>query len=362
LALVAPLADGIEALRKELTDHNMQGFWDMGRELDEFAFKEPRGKFQPYIWKWDDISRLLGRTSDLVGLGGHGETARRTLRLVNPALRQSSNSMTHTLHTSIQLVNPGEVADAHRHTMGAIRFVVEGHDTFTTVENEPFPMEPGDLILTPQWTWHDHENKGSGPMVFVNGVDSPLMQYFGCWFTEPFPDKQQLWTKPVDFTRQHLGLLRPAGRHEPQDVAFRYPYTEARAALALLADGPGDPHDGVLLEYVHPVTGGHTLPTMSCLLQMLRPGERTQAHRHTSSGMFHVVEGRGVTVAGDVRLEWERGDCFAVPNWTPHWHENLSAEGPAILFIVSDRPQLEAFGLYREMSEEEHAAQLAARR
>lgn len=94
------------------------------------------------------------------------------------------------------------------------------------------------------------------------------------------------------------------------------------------------------------MTGGPTLPTISAHLQLLRKGEHTNAHRHTSSSIYHVAEGGGRTVVADTVFDWEQGDTFVVPSWA--WHEHESLHGEAVLFSYTDKPILAAFGLYRE--------------
>jgi gentisate 1,2-dioxygenase len=138
--------------------------------------------------------------------------------------------------------------------------------------------------------------------------------------------------------------VRPDSIHPP---GYRYCWSETEQALKTLGERPGDPCDGIFLEYVNPLNGGPTLPTMSCGIQMLRPGEKTRSHRHTSSTVYHVFRGAGATVIDNVRYEWESGDSFTVPLWQFHYHENRFA-GPAILFVLSNKPALSALGYYRE--------------
>jgi 1-hydroxy-2-naphthoate dioxygenase len=121
-----------------------------------------------------------------------------------------------------------------------------------------------------------------------------------------------------------------------------------RAALETHQDNPGSAYDGVILHYAHPVTGGPTLPTIDCFAQLLRPGLRTEHHRHTSSAVYYVVEGQGTTLVGDEELDWSAGDSFVVPNWMWHAHVNRSSSTPAVLFSATDAPVLEALGMYRE--------------
>jgi len=119
-------------------------------------------------------------SGDAVKLGRIDEAAkRRTVQLVNPGLI-AEKATTRTIQMSIQLVKPGERAECHRHSAAALRFVVEGDGTaYTNVESEQMFMEPGDLILTPNWTWHDHFNGGDGPIVWLDGLDIRLVGTFG---------------------------------------------------------------------------------------------------------------------------------------------------------------------------------------
>jgi gentisate 1,2-dioxygenase len=90
---------------------------------------------------------------------------------------------------------------------------------------------------------------------------------------------------------------------------------------------------------------------MSAYLQLLRRNERTKAHQHTSSTIYHVAEGGGFSIIGEQKFEWEEGDTFVVPSWMPHFHASLNGE--AVLFSYTDRPVLSTFNLYRERSREE---------
>ena len=128
-----------------------------------------------------------------------------------------------------------------------------------------------------------------------------------------------------------------------------YPWTRARAALERLATGEGgSPYDGVIMEYTNPRTGGAAMSTMACFIQLLRPGQHTFAHRHTTSTVYHVVEGRGSTRVGDTVLEWEEKDTFCVPGWAFHEHVNASPTEPCFLFSFTDAPVIKGLQLYRE--------------
>ena len=267
----------LEDLDLDLEERNLEGYW----AVDRSPSLEPTPTVRPHLWRWENIYESLNRAGELVGLD-RSET--RTIRLINPGLKEKVRSATRTIHLSVQLVKPGEIARAHRHNMTAIRFVVKGRGACTTVEGEQFPMEEGDLILTPNWTWHDHYNGADGPIIWLDGHDGPLIHSLEVGFFEPFLQSQQPIERPPDFSSRQFGLARPSwGSATQKNPPLRYKWSDTYPALKTLSGGAGDPYDGVLLRYVNPLTGGWALPTMSCEVQMLRAGEKTGSHRHTSS-------------------------------------------------------------------------------
>jgi len=256
------------------------------------------------------------------------------------------------------VVMPGEIARAHRHSAAALRLIIESEGGYTVVNGHRIPMWPGDLVLTPNWTWHDHANDSNAPMLWLDGLDSPLIRMLACGFHEEYEAEAQSVGVGADpsFARYGAGGLRPAWESAPTapySPLWHYPYTQTREALErLAAEGSSSPFDGVIMEYTNPVTGGPAMPTIGCYVQLLQPGEHTQAHRHTSSAAFHVIEGSGYSVVDGQRLEWEDKDVFCVPGWAFHEHVNTGTQ-PAILFSHTDVPVMRSLGLYRE---ETHSA------
>jgi gentisate 1,2-dioxygenase len=204
--------------------------------------------------------------------------------------------------------------------------MLHGEGAYTTVEGTKCVMRRGDVVLTPSMTWHDHGNEGREPVLWIDGLDSPVVRYLETLYMEPYPEERQ----PVggDGTRR------------------LFPFADAHAALLARARGPADPYDDVLVEYQDPVTGRSLVPTVGCYLQMLRPGVRTRPHRETSSAVYHVVEGRGSSTIDGARFDWGPGDFFAIPPRALHAHAS-EAGAPAILFSFQDVPLLRALGLYR---------------
>ncbi len=329
----------LDEFNDELAEKNLLGFWTAGNRPETY---EPEPSYQPCIWRWRDVYGSLIKAGEILTLD---QTARRFIGFHTPTKFRT----THTLAMGVQLVNSGEVAEAHRHTMGAVRFVIQGGGAQTTVEGEAFPMEKGDLITTPNRTWHDHYNGSADPIVWIDGTDLPMVKFFEISFGDAYPTKQQQISKPKNYTLHELGPARPKwiNADSVQPPPYRYRWEDTEKALIDLGESPGDPFDGVVLRYINPLTGGSTLPTLSCEIQMLRPGEITWSHRHTSSAIYHAFRGRGVTTVGDQTFEWEEGDSFTVPQWLWHNHASQSKDA-VILFAINDKPVLDLLGFYRE--------------
>ena len=198
------------------------------------------------------------------------------------------------------------------------------------VNGERVPMYPGDLVLTPNWSWHDHANDTDAPMIWLDGLDTPLVRMLEAGFYEEYHQE-----------RQELGAAVNASQ-------WHYPMSEMRAALQrLAAANTADAGEGIVLEYTNRVTGGPVMPTIACHMQLLRPGEKTQARRRVCCTNYHVVEGAGYSMVDGQRLDWEDKDVFTVPTWTFYEHVN-SGDRPGFLFSFSDAPVMKALSLYRD--------------
>ena len=313
--------------------------------LHQLLPQERRTRAVPHAWSWRALCPLLVEAARLVPIE---QAERRVLVLENPGLK-GSYAITATLYAGLQIIRPGEAAPSHHHTPAALRFVVEGTGAYTTVDGVRCAMEPGDLIITPPLRWHEHGHEGSAPMVWLDGLDIPLVRSFEASWASCMRPAQPPAT-PTDSSQDELsgaGLLPRTSRYA--DTGYpqvRWPWAVARRALAsMAAAAPAD--QPIVLRYVNPRTGASPLATMGAETQWLRPRERTAAERRTTSAVFHVIEGAGESRIGDTTIAWERGDTFVAPPW--HWvrHANAAAE-PACLFQFNDEPAVRALGLYDE--------------
>lgn len=302
-------------------------------------------EIQPFLWRWSEVEPLVMKSGELVT--PDRDVERRTLRLATPGLERGT---TQTITAALQLLLPGECAPAHRHTPTAIRWILKGEGAYTTVEGDKCYMEPGDLILTPSWTWHDHANEGTEPMVWLDGLDVPLVRYLKANFYEAFPEDQQPVMGVGESERRYAaGALKPAWEEPqtPYSPLWHYKWDRTYQALKSLAQVDSSPFDDVAMAYTDPSTGGPVLRTMSCWIQLIRPGVRTKAHRQTSSAVYQVYRGAGYSVIDGQRFDWSEGDFFVMPSWAWHEHANESDE-EVILFSIQDIPVLKALALYRE--------------
>src|SRR5262245_19804014 len=174
--------------------------------------REPQSKARPWVWHWRDLRPQAMRAAQLVGTE---QAERRVLRLTNPELPGMSAS--NTLVANLQIVMPGEIARAHRHSASALRLIIEGEGGYTVVNGDRVPMHPGDLVLTPNGTWHDHANDTGAPMIWLDGLDTPLVRMLEAGFYEEYHQQTQAIGNSAGASRWH------------------YPMSEARAALEQMA-------------------------------------------------------------------------------------------------------------------------------
>jgi gentisate 1,2-dioxygenase len=317
-----------------------------GRALWQTEGTAKKASTVPYLWKYRDFRPLLFKAAEIVPI----ELAeRRVLVMANPGILTDWQASS-TLLANLQIIKPGEVARSHRHSASALRLVIEGTGAYTAVDGDKSYMERGDFVTTPNGTWHDHGNEGKAEMIWLDGLDVPLIQALEVNFFELYPELKQPLTNPADLSLRLYGAgsLKPTWvRHEAKhSPLLNYKFAPTYAALKAMAEkSDGSPYDGVSVEYVNPLTGGPAMPTIACFASLLRPGQHTKAHRHTGGTIYHVIQGKGTSVIGGKTFDWDEKDTFVVPSWA--YHEQL-ATTESVLFSYSDSAMLPALGLYRE--------------
>jgi len=303
---------------------------------------EPVPAGQAHAWHWRTMRPLLEKSCQAMP---ESYTARRSLTLKNPGLTRGTNQ---TMVAGYQMIGPGEISWAHRHSISALRFVIEGGDkVFTVVNGEKQAMEPYDLVLTPGWCWHDHHNQTDKPAVWLDALDVPFVLALNQDFYEELGETSQDRIEAPEPS----ALMRRLGETDKGRRVMRYPWAEARRQIDARSGETPDPQDGIVLEYLNSAGGGPALKSLSCRLTLLPPGFSGRLRRRSASSITFAIEGEGRLVTDDKELGFSPHDSFAVPNWSWYRLVNQSKTRPALLFSITDQPILETFGLYREENE-----------
>jgi gentisate 1,2-dioxygenase len=339
----------LDDLYEELDQEQLAPLWT---QVGELMPGHPTPCAQPYVWRWKTLFGLAERAGHLVPVDGGGE--RRAIALANPGLGGRPFA-TPTLWAAIQYLAPGETAPEHRHTQNAFRFVVEGQGVWTVVDGDPVSMQRGDLLLTPGWHFHCHQNVADSPMAWLDGLDIPFVQQTDSGFfasgsdtltTTSRPDRsraERLWGHPG---LQPVALL--GERPSSPIAAYRWQHTDRALAEQLEIEREGHPatmgtgHAAV--RFSNPTTGGDVMPTIRAEFHRLRAGAVSEPRREVGSSVWQVFAGSGSVLIGGVEHRLERGDLFVVPSWAEY--ELTSGDG-LDLFRFSDAPIFEALGLYR---------------
>lgn len=313
---------------------------------------KPQPRAVPHLWRWGQLYPLAARSADLVPVGRGGE--RRAISLGNPGLSGDPYT-TPTLWAAIQYLAPRENAPEHRHSQSAFRFVLEGEGVWTVVDGDPVGMRRGDLLLTPGWRFHGHQNVSDTPMAWLDGLDIPLVAQTDQGFFEYGPETVRDTSTPELSRNERLwggAGLTPVSAVGAQSssplMAYRWKHTDAALAAQLELELEG--HPGVLspghaaVRFSNPTTGADALTTMRTEMHRLRSGARSLRTRTSASSVWQVFQGSGTVELDGSASALQRGDVLAVPAWT---EVALHADTELDLFAFSDAPVFEKLGLLR---------------
>jgi gentisate 1,2-dioxygenase len=281
----------------------------------------PRKNFAPAHWKYQQARGALDAAGRLINT----ELAeRRNLILFNPASSNSYGTV-RTLVAAYQMIMPGEWARAHRHTPNALRLILDSEPgTYTEVDGVKIAMEPGDVLLTPNWSSHGHGNDSRACAYWLDFLDVPLVQMLEPMFFEPAEEEK---------TYEAFEGAPPT-----KDSPFVFPLSETLKRLDAAAAEPAGPFG------THVELGDPAMDTIGLHMMRLAPHVRTAPYRTTANNVYAIVKGTGATTIDGERFEWNRGDVIAAPAWRPHFHE---ASEDALMFRVTDEPVMQRLGFHR---------------
>jgi gentisate 1,2-dioxygenase len=144
------------------------------------------------LWKYEQVRPFLMRAGEAITAD---EAVRRVLILENPALRGQS-AITQSLYAGLQLILPGEVAPSHRHTQSALRFMVWKARAPTprwTASAPPCARATSSSRRAGPGTT---TAMGDGPVVWLDGLDIPMIRFFDAGFAQNDSRKSQAVSRP----------------------------------------------------------------------------------------------------------------------------------------------------------------------
>jgi gentisate 1,2-dioxygenase len=355
----------LKSLYDDVHAKNMFPFWATSTDVEHDEIKQLMGTARaiPFLWSCaEDIEPILHRAVELITMD---DSERRSLILVNPGLAPKRATVT-TMYTAYRLNDANEIMPPHRHSPSAIRFGLKGKGNFTGVDGENIIFGPGDMVLTPNDTWHNHGTVGNEQALNLSVLDLPLVETLNAvHFEHDYKEeengklvskKQQTPRFSTDYSQRiygYGGLLprfannqkRGAGLSSPM---FVYRWEMMRELFDRHRDNDGDAHDGLLVEYIDPTTGGPVFKTITFFAQMLQPGQATLPVKTTSSLLVSPFQGKGHSIVDGKRYDWKEFDTLAVPGGSWFEHKNDSGKDPLYLFVASDEPTLKKLALYKK--------------
>lgn len=336
--------DERETFYVDIQTQGLAALWTRFRGL---ITPEPSSGCSAHHWRYADAREALLRAGDLISAE---EAERRVLIMENPG-QPGSSQITSSLYAGLQLVLPGEVAPAHRHSQSALRLILEGPGSMSVVAGEPVTMELGDLVVTPPWAWHDHRNQTDAPTIWLDLLDIPIVKFFDTSFIEHGAAAEQLVTKERDHARiQYGSALLPDGfvpNHDSATPLTSYSFTTALSVLRSREnDGDVDPWFGHRVSYSNPTTGGAVLTTISAAVQLFPCGFEGLPIRSTDATVYVGLQGVATFDIDDVRFELAPGDVLVAPSWS--WVRRRAEAGEAIVFSGSDAAVQKRIGVWRE--------------
>ncbi|KAJ5662861.1 hypothetical protein N7507_003592 [Penicillium longicatenatum] len=308
--------DTSEQLLQDLQDSKTLPLWTQMTRLNPPL---PNPTAVPFVWEYDSIRPNLLRAGNLIS---EKQAERRVLMLINPTRDEDAPYTTDTLYAGLQLVMPNETAPAHRHTAFAMRYIIEGKGGFTAVHGKRIQMQKGDVILTPTWNWHDHGKDGSGPMIWLDGLDLPNFRHFPVHFVEHFEQPRY-----------------PAENVDTSASPIVFPWVRMKAQL------DQDQSNWTIQRYLKE-DGREVSRIIGGCAERLNASTSSPARRESTSAVYHIIAGSGTSQVGDQTLTWKTGDTFCIPSWYKYQH--FANEGETVYFYrFDDKPMITALGWYR---------------
>ena len=270
------------------------------------------------IWQYEQARGALDAAGRLINT----ELAERRNLILAQSGAGNDYGTVRTLVAAYQMIMPGEWARAHRHTPNALRLILDAEPgTYTEVDGVNIAMEPGDVLLTPNWSCARPRQRQPACAYWLDFLDVPLVQLLEPMFFEP--------------QSRRIRAGQAAGRA----IADAFPVGRDQEAPRRGAARPNGCF-GTQIEFGNPA-----LATTALHMMQLDAGSRPSpiARRRTISIRRSRARARRSSKAKS--FPWARGDMLVVPSWLSHLHR---ASKDAVLFRVTDTPTMEKLGFLRD--------------
>jgi gentisate 1,2-dioxygenase len=305
-------AGNMQELYDLLTSCGIENGWN---KPEPSLWPLPRKDFLPAHWSY-----AIGKSAlNAAGRFVNTELAeRRNLILANPVAGNKYPTVK-TLVAAYQMVKAGERARSHRHTANALRLVLDtAENAFTIVGGKKIPMLPGDVLLTPNWSWHGHSNESAENAYWMDFLDVPMVHMLGPMFFEHHPDAHEAASEIV------------------VESPFRFPFTQSVERL----DAAPEISSGVRRIQL----GAPALDTIALHVTRIEAGATYVVEPSTVSTIWAGMKGAGSALIDGETFAFARGDALAGPRGaTQMW----SAHETVYLLSVSDEPVLKALSWLR---------------
>ena len=355
----------LKALYDDVFAKHMFPFWATSTEVQHDEVKQllATAKAVPYLWRCvEEIEPILNRAVELITMD---DSERRSLILVNPGLAPRRATVS-TMYTAYRLNDANEIMPPHKHSPSAVRFGLKGKGNFTGVDGENIVFGPGDMVLTPNDTWHNHGTVGNEQALNFSVLDLPLVETLNAvHFDHDYKEeengklvskKEQSARFSADYSQKTYGYgglmprfagnkSRGAGFSSPM---FVYRWEMVRELFDKHKDHNGDAHDGLMVEYIDPTSGQPVFKTITFFAQMLRPRQSTLPVKSTASLLVSPFEGKGYSIVNGQRFDWHEYDTLAIPGGSWFEHRNTSDKEPLYMFVASDEPTLKKLDLFKK--------------
>ena len=282
---------------------------------------------------------------------------RRQTMFVHPSASTRGNGLAAGIGVTLDVLKPGERTAPIRHNSTQVNFCIRGAG-HTLVDGKRIEFSQYDVWNHPGFATYSHFNDTRDIQVRLTYSNAPLLEMLHVHLVdENPPDRGQLSLVEQEEddprTRSPFGTITiddDGAMLMPYEVlinppaveskTLHWPWTTVKENLDKLAS-LGQEYAGRRLYLLYnPVTHrfNGTTPNFFATITIRPPGIIDRPHRHVSAAINYYFHGKGYSVVGGQRYEWQAGDLMvSAPGWAVHNHASYDAD-PVYELTIQDQP------------------------